>query len=183
MFLNSWVFLQEPNKFNYSVSILSKGLHILIDCSQLSKCYSPNRQYTVCVVHDDLGQNNRTTHSVVPPAIIAHCLPCHWLSSDFLSFIVVKHIWFFQWNPSIFILTVNTPVSHSHYHLITQTTAVKTDWHSANNTLWTTDIWHMTEVQYHTFKPTYFSKIPQVKSCSTYTSLEESLQIAQSKRF
>jgi len=36
------IFFQEPNKFHYSVSILSECLHILINCSQLSKCYYLN---------------------------------------------------------------------------------------------------------------------------------------------
>ena len=67
-------YFQEPNKFHYLVSILSECLRILIDCSQLSNCYSLNvRRYNIsardrharhilCVVHDDLGRNNWTTH-------------------------------------------------------------------------------------------------------------------------
>jgi len=40
-----------------------------------------------CVVHDDLGQKNRTTRYI---------LPRHWLYNDFLSFIVVEYIRFFH---------------------------------------------------------------------------------------
>jgi len=40
-----------------------------------------------CVLRDDLRRKNRTTRYI---------LPHHWLTGDFLSFIVVKHIWFFH---------------------------------------------------------------------------------------
>jgi len=64
---------------NYSVNILSECLHILIDCSQLSKTYynvlfgsstrdrharhigGRSENNNKCVVHDDFGRKNRTT--------------------------------------------------------------------------------------------------------------------------
>jgi len=43
--------------------------------------------------HDDLGRKNRTTRY---NDIIASFLPRHCFTSDFLSFIVLEHIWFFH---------------------------------------------------------------------------------------
>jgi len=83
------VIFQAPNKFHYSFNILSECLRILIDCNQLSKCYSLNvRRYNAsCMTiaggiteqhvievsavsltgftSDFLGRNNRCW--VIPP--------------------------------------------------------------------------------------------------------------------
>ena len=69
-------FSQEQNKFHYWVSILSKCLCILIDCSQLSKCYSLNvRRYMSCAWWSRVY--NRTTLTCC--SVIAGFLPRHCL--------------------------------------------------------------------------------------------------------